>query len=670
MHSSSFLLIIIPFVLLSLCFSNLAKSIYPFEPNYSFFSITGLVSRNSARIMYFSPKDINAQVFLLENLEQNSASIGTVGTTTSKDGISVEDRIFNSRFTKSIDSIQKLASLYNFNFNQLSFIQEISLNSTSVVPSAFTISNLNPSSVYIVQFEEYAVRFRTLGLESIQNKKQNQIQTKDQPFKAISLSCDRYVEDKDDKSWRKMFQRNETFDIMFHMGDQIYTDWIYKKRNVYMMDYLNNHFLKLKENLLAHQNDPEGRIWIDSILKSENLQTLEEFTEIKVISDPLILMYFDILGESVIDYFMNEFRKVYHIMYERWIVKDIYSRGAHIMMPDDHDILNNVNYKMVQKTENDLILKSFVIAGRQSYYQYQYKLVGELPESFELTNLNNGIDIWNFDLKTDGLCFYVLDTRYETSFRHDFEFPVLGKRQHEAFFKSLKECPQENSIIVLTSVPLVQLDEFMASIVHFVENEYYPPHPEFAVETELILEKLLPYQNRLLLVSGDIHQFLKTRLIRKSNQRLKLNNEIRNDTTSNNSQSSSSLDIIHLSSSSGMSVGSRVMSELHIYLFNVIVRYFSFPWFKSWTIDHFEQSLSMNYMVIQKGLKTHIYDPEGISYYGVTLPYESSLETTFALIHHYFIIVEIIFIVTLGVLIMCILSSCKRKISFEGKKFD
>eukprot|EP00818_Percolomonas_sp_WS_P009435 CAMPEP_0117445428 /NCGR_PEP_ID=MMETSP0759-20121206/5790_1 /TAXON_ID=63605 /ORGANISM="Percolomonas cosmopolitus, Strain WS" /LENGTH=570 /DNA_ID=CAMNT_0005237603 /DNA_START=53 /DNA_END=1765 /DNA_ORIENTATION=- len=388
------------------------------------------------------------------------------------------------------------------------------------------------------------------------------------PFKLISLSCDRFFDDGDESMWHMIEEKETEYDLMVHLGDQFYADRIWKQRD-------------------------------------ENTTTVEQFLE--------------------------EFRNLYHLYYERDVIREVYRRGSHVALPDDHDIINNLNHEYILSALNDTAKRNFIIAGRRAYMEYQYQLTADIPANFPYENLHESVDVWNFDVRVDGLCNYFLDTRYETTFRFDPEYPLLGKRQHEALLEALAKCPAENKIVLYSSIPLAQFDEYCANLVYVAEKEIYASHPKFSFETLQLLDELAPFADRTLLVGGDIHQHLKTRLIRYSRD---------NITTPS---------VLHFASSSGVSEDSRVLSEFKLYLFNILVHFWSFGWTGQWRLDHYLHYFAKNYMVIHRGAQHHVYDLPGLSYYGVFYPLSSYKEIVLDFVFNHFVLLEILLICAVGI---------------------
>lgn len=76
---------------------------------------------------------------------------------------------------------------------------------------------------------------------------------------------------------------------------------------------------------------------------------------------------------------VESFRNVYRRIWSHRDVAPSLRRGENWMLPDDHDLLNNLGADLW----SNRTLRPFLRAGRQVFYEYQYQLQADMPISVE-----------------------------------------------------------------------------------------------------------------------------------------------------------------------------------------------------------------------------------------------------------------------------------------------
>jgi hypothetical protein len=202
----------------------------------------------------------------------------------------------------------------------------------SVTPgrtNVLQIDDLLPSTAYNISFDKHKVTFVTLPRGSSAS---SPVPASVDPVKLIFVSCDRWLED-GDSAFAEVIARQEGDRFgMVHMGDQVYADVVVRHAQ-------------------AHG-------FVDSTNAT--------------------LYYAGAL---------HAFRDLYRRSWSRSTMRRVLRVGAHFMLPDDHDISNNLDprmwhdrtkrpseYHLSHVLESGSAVKIAIAAGRQAYYEYQYQL--------------------------------------------------------------------------------------------------------------------------------------------------------------------------------------------------------------------------------------------------------------------------------------------------------
>ncbi|KAF1324773.1 hypothetical protein FI667_g9544, partial [Globisporangium splendens] len=359
-------------------------------------------------------------------------------------------------------------------------------------PALVRLRDLVPNRMYRVglrtrvQLNEEIVRFRT-PVAPHPEEGANDIRVVED--RVIVVSCDRYVDDKDDTLWIQIAADIDAHPLsyfgMAHLGDQVYVD-------------------------AGAASIPIVPVAVD-VVRNQPQQLRERY-------------------ERIVD----QFRALYRETFGRPVVQRALRVGAHWMIPDDHEVINNFNLERVQAMlsadrkvfdqESDLErlfgLALHYRAGLQAFYEYQYQLQHDFPfgkVDFLLEPLNAIVAQFpmHFAVEVHNLKLFFMDTRYDRSFfTSQVDFPkLIGDAQMTSLAEHLERWSQQNesAVMVLSSVPLFFHSTFSAAVTYMVEKETYPGLAAQLPGLEKLFHLFFHYSQPIanstlrLLVGGDVH---------------------------------------------------------------------------------------------------------------------------------------------------------------------
>jgi len=351
-------------------------------------------------------------------------------------------------------------------------------------------------------------------------------------IKISAMSCNRVFEDQDTTTYDEYYLEHQEslWDLVVHMGDQVYADWV-------MTDYI------AKINPSASFDD-----------------------------------------------MLNAFRYVYRCTWKRHSIQRMFRHGSHMMIPDDHDIINNVDQWMIANNDTR---KAMVFAGKEAFYEYQYQLMRDVSIGSQSMEMVSDEPIYYF--RDIGVaCLVMLDTRFERTFRYDQKSPLFGEKQLEDMKNFLSRCMNNENrsirikrALIFTSIPLLYFGENFSHVVYFAEREKYTGHPDLQQDVINFLDYLANTFGtyRVVFIAGDIHQFLNSRICKSPSQ------------------------CFDQLITSGMSIASTISSEAKLIFVNLVDRFlFPQPRLGHWYLTHknnledpsaLQHSIRRNYGVIE-----------------------------------------------------------------------
>ncbi|KAL3660620.1 hypothetical protein V7S43_014376 [Phytophthora oleae] len=376
---------------------------------------------------------------------------------------------------------------------------EVALSEAAKHPQMIELRDLEPGRRYVVQFEvdepkeRASIRFHTAS------------ETKASRTRVLVVSCDRFVDDHDDVLMKRIAEDVERHDDasgtssvhfgMAHIGDQIYAD--------------------AGEMSIAVAPLP-----------------LKEMADIKK-------------RRARFDAVLEQFRGIYRETFGRKAAQRVLRVGAHWMLPDDHEIINNFNFELVQKafegpknlllseTERERLaaLQLHCRAGLKAYYEFQYQLYKEFPfdnVDFLEDDLGDILRIYpvHFAVELQQLKLLFLDVRFERSFfdaSQEENLPKLVSDEQRKFLDGKLQAwsnDDQSVAVVFSSMPLFFQSAFSAAIAHVVEHETYPGMAEQRPGLEDLFQIFQVYNKQKqhapplvrLLVGGDLHMLAHSRV--------------------------------------------------------------------------------------------------------------------------------------------------------------
>ncbi|KAF4324477.1 hypothetical protein BBO99_00000154 [Phytophthora kernoviae] len=283
---------------------------------------------------------------------------------------------------------------------------ELPLTEQNRCPHVVELRDLQSGRRYVVQFavddqEEVAtVMFHTARLKDVVGKGEPQTD------RVLVVSCDRFVDDHDDVMMERLANDIEAHDDatgassvhfgMAHLGDQIYAD--------------------------------AGPL------------------SIKVVPISMKEIRDGVMKRARYNAVLEQFRGIYRKTFGRKAAQRVLRVGAHWMLPDDHEVINNFNFELVQNAfqraqspevsekerERLAALQLHCRAGLQAYYEFQYQLNREFPwDSVDFLEDSLGDIIRSypmyFAVELQQMKLLFLDVRFERSFFDALDEEELSK---------------------------------------------------------------------------------------------------------------------------------------------------------------------------------------------------------------------------------------------------
>lgn len=357
-------------------------------------------------------------------------------------------------------------------------------------PYIVVLEDLEPSTSYRVEFingegegkQSEVVRFRTAPERGVE------------AAKVLVVSCDRFVDDRDDEQWlwlAKEVEHSPAYFGVAHIGDQVYVD-------------AGSERVPIAPLPFSQVND------VKAVRKR----------------------YDDLL---------DAFRGIYRTTFGRPVMQRVLRRGAHWMLPDDHEVMNNVNRERVDRAfrgwtdellsddERALLFELTLHhrAGMQVFYEFQYQLQRDVPWgsidffSQPLDEIIRDLPL-HFSVDVGALKLFFLDVRYDRAFLPETgTSKLIGTTQHNELTGELQKWRRERdeahepvTAVVLANLPLYFHSSLSGAIAYMVEKESYPGLADHRATLENLLATLIPSNQSIvqLLVGGDVHMMAHSRV--------------------------------------------------------------------------------------------------------------------------------------------------------------
>ncbi|KAL4129698.1 hypothetical protein PRIC2_005705 [Phytophthora ramorum] len=346
-------------------------------------------------------------------------------------------------------------------------------------PRVVGLRDLEPGRRYVVQFEADEPTETATALFHTAREENGEATGEVWTDRVVVVSCDRYVDDHDDVLMERLASDVEAHDDavgassvhfgMAHLGDQIYAD-------------AGESSIKVVPFPAKEMEDPkQKRARFEAVLA--------------------------------------QFRAIYRETFGRKAAQRVLRIGAHWMLPDDHEIINNFNHELIQKAfkgpQNSLLseeererlvaLQLHCRAGLQAYYEFQYQLYHEFPwdsVDFLEDSLGDIIQAYPvyFAVELQRLKLLFMDVRFERSF---FDAPedlpkLVGNDQRQFLDGKLQTWSKEgqSTVVIFANMPLFFQSAFSAAIAHVVEHETYPGMAEQRMGLEDIFQIFQGYNQQ------------------------------------------------------------------------------------------------------------------------------------------------------------------------------
>jgi phosphodiesterase/alkaline phosphatase D-like protein len=170
------------------------------------------------------------------------------------------------------------------------------------------------------------------------------------------------------------------------------------------------------------------------------------------------------------------------------------------MMPDDHEIINNID----EKTMNSEI-EPVIQAGKTAFIEYQLLLMRDYKEDDNIF----------FFREIDGYGIAMLDFRWKRTFKHEKDSPLLGNQQFNQLSKKIKEWGDSkkiNKILIFSQIAGPLLGEQASRLIYFLEQEMYTSHPLMLNHTNKMMEIFKPFASKIRWIVGDLHSFFLSKI--------------------------------------------------------------------------------------------------------------------------------------------------------------
>ncbi|OQR81675.1 hypothetical protein THRCLA_11523 [Thraustotheca clavata] len=313
---------------------------------------------------------------------------------------------------------------------------------TKNMPYVHTFSPLNSNEEYkiIFTFEKRIVATAKFWTAPLP--------TDQVDVKVLSVSCDRFSQDQDDSHWSTLahdIENDSTYFGIVHTGDQIYAD-----------DLVN--------------------LAVNSIKKASAMSFEET---------------------------LDAFRQLYRRCFGRPMLQQVLRHGAHWMLMDDHDIINNWSYLNLEFPQHQVLVR----AGLQTFYEYQYQLLYDVDfENMDFARASSWPSLYrpnHFIRKLGNLSLLLVDTRLDRGLKTTAEqHTLMSPEQFNFVAATLDVKLPEEQIVVFTALPLFFHTKYSAAFADFADGEMYPGIDAFRP----FFRALWPHLSKAsLLVGGDLH---------------------------------------------------------------------------------------------------------------------------------------------------------------------
>lgn len=229
--------------------------------------------------------------------------------------------------------------------------------------------------------------------------------------------------------WQKIEEKNP--DVILHIGNQIYGDYIYKK----------------------------------GIGKTCDIEDGFNYN-------------YDII--------YNEYASLYRKTYSDEIQGKVMRLSLNIMIMNDHDIINNFGTPHTEYTNDNKYFTPYYFNGMRAYINYQYQLHSNITDQY-MRKLLNGMGEIHFCLNIGKYKLIGLDERYEL-----YHKKILFSDNQLRWLRTILAINESDNynVIILSSKPFGNMSTGNAYVKSFIENEGNDEllHPNNSTRTQMLLD--------------------------------------------------------------------------------------------------------------------------------------------------------------------------------------
>jgi hypothetical protein len=251
------------------------------------------------------------------------------------------------------------------------------------------------------------------------------------------------------------------------------------------------------------------------VLEDRDVTTLKEISKLKNQENPTAMVH---LGDQVYcdyvpklalkqedvryEWIVEQFRECYRKTWGIGIMQSILRSGANWMLPDDHEVINNVSPEMLNDPVKSLIIK----AGMQVFKEYQFSLLRD-PQDDASWN-----PFYSFPLENKNVKGQLLDLRFERVANFNSRHPLVAKDQWKYLDKALIS---QEKVYVFSNLPLLFIPTTLTHIAYWFEKDTMASYPTVLRDTLDVLNHFCDVGKEVTIFAGDVHLYADSLLTRE-----------------------------------------------------------------------------------------------------------------------------------------------------------
>lgn len=264
--------------------------------------------------------------------------------------------------------------------------------------------------------------------------------------------------------------------------------------------------------------------------------------------------------------FLEDYRECYRRTWGRPVMQRILRSGSNWMLPDDHEVINNISPEMLKQ--------EYILAGIRAVLEFELQLQSDIHFI--------GGSFWKpfFQVKqfSHGVKLMMLDWRFQRVIRFDKKHQGLGEIQLKFIESHLANSDGDISLILFNNSPLLLIPQPLAHVAYWFEKDVVLTHPFVFNDTVTLLNKLLKVKSEVFVFGGDVHLFADSIITRKGSTK-----RIRQVTTS------------------GLTSKSTAIASLHLYIYDLLAIRLWPQVYGQWRLHHDNVFLGRNLVKVSIG---------------------------------------------------------------------